>query len=158
VQGSEWDPDSIMEYQFEPGLIDEPDTYDTNGLFPPGKLSALDKQWAVKWYPGKDQPAPGTLQPYKSVAVNLAAGQQVDFTLKPTESRKFTMATTGASDTLLALFEDVNGTPRYLSADDDSGQDRNASITYKLFAGRTYHLRLRLYYPGRTGVTSVMYS
>src|SRR5690349_16792167 len=33
VQGSKWDPDSIMEYEFEPGLIDEPDQYDKKGLF-----------------------------------------------------------------------------------------------------------------------------
>ena len=31
VQGSTWDPDSIMEYEFEAGLIDEPDQYDING-------------------------------------------------------------------------------------------------------------------------------
>jgi hypothetical protein len=53
----------------------------------------------------------------------------------------------GASDTLLGLFEEINGQPRYLAADDDSGEDRNASITYKCFAGRKYHVRLRLYYP-----------
>ena len=40
VQGSTWDPDSIMEYEFEPGLIDEPEEYDINGLTPPGTLSA----------------------------------------------------------------------------------------------------------------------
>ena len=51
VQGSAWDPDSIMEYEFEPGLIDEPDQYDTNGLTPPGTLSPMDKQWVSKWYP-----------------------------------------------------------------------------------------------------------
>ena len=36
VQGSTWDPDSIMEYEFEPGLIDEPEQYDINGLFATG--------------------------------------------------------------------------------------------------------------------------
>src|SRR5262245_28393299 len=35
VQGSTWDPNSIMEYEFEPGLIDEPEQYDTGGLYPP---------------------------------------------------------------------------------------------------------------------------
>jgi hypothetical protein len=43
VQGSAWDPDSIMEYEFEPGLIDEPEQYDINGLTPPGTLSSADK-------------------------------------------------------------------------------------------------------------------
>ncbi|HEX3454009.1 MAG TPA: hypothetical protein VHS03_05250 [Gaiellaceae bacterium] len=157
VQGSTWDPDSIMEYEFEPGLIDEPDQYDVNGLTPPGVLSKPDKDWAVKWYPAA-KPTAKVLQPFQSVAVKLDAGQQVDFVIQPTSSRKYTMTTTGASDTLLVLFEEVNGTSRYVAADDDSGTDTNASITQKLFAGRTYHLRLRLYYPGQTGTTSVMYS
>jgi hypothetical protein len=65
------------------------------------------------------------------------------------------MATKGASDTLLVLFEEINGQPRYVTADDDSGEDRNASINYKFFAGRKYHVRLRLYYPGQTGITSL---
>jgi hypothetical protein len=155
VQGSNWDPDSIMEYEFEPGLIDEPDQYDVNGLYPPGTLSPADQQWAVTWYPGATA-KPASLEPFKSVAVDLAAGQQVDFVFVPPGSRKYTIATKGASDTLLGLFEEVGGKPRYLAADDDSGEDRNASISYKLFKGRTYHVRLRLYYPGQTGTTALM--
>ena len=157
VQGSTWDPDSIMEYEFAPGLIDEPDQYDINGLTPPGVLSKADQDWALKWYPtAKAKTA--TLEPFKSVAVDLVAGQQIDFQIKPTESRKYTIETKGASDTLLVLFEEVNGQPRFLSGDDDSGEDRNASISYKLFQGRTYVARLRLYYPGMSGTTSLMYS
>src|SRR6201988_3618668 len=155
VQRSAWDPDSIMEYEFEPGLIDEPEQYDVNGLVPPGTLSAMDKQWALSWYPGA-APQPTTLKPLQSVAFDLAAGQQVDVVIKPTTSRKYTIATQGASDTLLALFEDVGNQPRFLAGDDDSGEDRNAKITYKLFKGRTYHARLRLYYPGLTGTTSLV--
>jgi len=157
VVGSSWDPDSIMEYEFESGLIDEPEKYDREGLVPPGTLSQSDKAWALKWYPGATAD-PASLEPFKSVAVNLDAGQQIDFIFHPSSSRKYTISTKGASDTLLALFEDVGGKPRYLTADDDSGEDRNASITYKLFRGRTYRLRLRLYYPGQTGTTSIMAS
>jgi hypothetical protein len=157
VQGSVWDPDSIMEYEFEPGLIDEPEQYDVNGLTPPAKLSQADKEWALKWYPGL-QPALTTLQPFQSIAVDLAAGQQVDYAIKPTESRKYKIETKGATDTLLVLFEEINGEPRYLAGDDDSGEDRNATITYKLFKGRSYIIRLRLYYPGASGKTSLMIS
>ena len=110
----------------------------------------------MKWYPAA-KARPKVLAAFESVAIDLAAGEQVDFVIKPTESRKFTMMTKGASDTLLVLFEEVDGEPRYLAADDDSGEERNASIVYKLFKGRTYNLRLRLYYPGQSGTTSVMY-
>jgi hypothetical protein len=157
VQGSTWDPDSIMEYEFESGLIDEPEQYDVNGLTPPGTLSDADKGWARQWYPTFNTELT-TLQPFLSVAAEIAAGQQIDFAIKPTASRKYTIETKGASDTLLVLFEDINGESRYLSGDDDSGEDWNSSITYKLFAGRSYIVRLRLYYPGLSGTTSLMYS
>ena len=157
VQGSAWDPDSIMEYEFEPGLIDEPEQYDVHGLTPPGTLSAADRQWALKWYPPL-QASLMTLQPFQPAVLDLAAGQQADFSIKPMASRKYKIETKGASDTLLVLFEDINGVPRYLSGDDDSGEDRNASITYKLFQGRNYIVRLRLYHPGMSGKTSLMYS
>jgi hypothetical protein len=157
VQGSTWDPDSIMEYEFEPGLIDVPEKYDVGGLTPPGTLSAGDKQWALKWYPPLQATVP-MLQPFQTVTADLAAGQQIDYAIRPTSSRKYTIETKGASDTLLVLFEDINGDPRYLSGDDDSGQDRNARITYKLFQDRRYIVRLRLYYPGQSGKTSLMYS
>ena len=98
------------------------------------------------------------LQPFQAATVNLAAGQQLDFAIKPTESRKFTIETKGASDTLLVLFENVSGDSRFLAGDDDSGEDRNASISYKLFKDRSYTVRLRLYYPGRSGKTSLMIS
>ncbi len=155
VQGSTWDPDSIMEYEFEPGLIDEPQQYDINGLTPPGTLSNADKTWAIKWYPSEAS-QPATLVPAQSIPVQLAAGQQVDYVFQPTATRKYTVTTKGASDTLLVLFEEIDGQPRYVTADDDSGEDRNASITYKFFAGRKYHIRLRLYYPGQTGTTTVI--
>src|SRR3954470_12549501 len=157
VQGSAWDPDSIMEYEFEPGLIDEPEQYDVHGLTPPGTLSTPDKEWARKWYPALPA-ALTTLQPFHAATVELAAGQQVDFAIKPSDSRAYTIETKGASDTLLALFEEINGEPRFLAGDDDSGEGRNASIRHKLFKGRNYLLRLRLYYPGQSGKTSAMYS
>jgi hypothetical protein len=157
VQGSKWDPDSIMEYEFEPGLIDEPDEYDVNGLTPPGTLSRADKEWARQWYPPLKATLP-KLQPFQAATADLAAGKQIDFAIKPTESRKYTIETKGASDTLLTLFEEIDGEPRFLAGDDDSGEDRNARITYKLFKGRGYIVRLRLYYPGQSGKTSVMYS
>jgi len=158
VSGSEWDPDSIMEYEFEPGLIAKPERYESEGLVPPAILSKADKEWALKWYPGETDAGPGELKVFESVAVDLEAGQQVDFRFQPTQSRRHTFATNGATDTLLTLFEEVGGQPRYLAADDDSGQDRNARIRYKLFKGRSYFVRLRLYYPGETGTTSLMVS
>ena len=46
---------------------------------------------------------------------------------------------------------------RYRTGDDDSGEDRNAYIRRRLHAGRTYVLRLRLYYAADSGETAVMW-
>jgi hypothetical protein len=157
VQGSKWDPDSIMEYEFEPGLIVLPHPYDVTGITPPGTLSSLDKEWALKWYPAMPKALPA-LQPFKPAVMSLAAGKQADFEIAPNESRRFTVETKGGSDATLVLFEEINGTSRYLAGDDDSGENRNASINQKLFAGRKYVARLRLNHPGPSGKVSLMYS
>lgn len=156
VQGSTWDPNSIMEYEFGAGLIIAPPGYE-KGLIPPGTLSQADKDWALKWYPPQQSALPA-LQPFQPAVAELATGQQMDFVIKPTASRKYTIETKGATDAVMVLFEDINGTPEYLTGDDDSGEERTAKINYKLIQGRTYIVRLRLATPGPTGQTSVMFS
>ena len=55
VQGTEWDPDSVMHYPFEAGLIKQPTRYQTEPLLPAGGLSARDvayvKQQMAHWMP-----------------------------------------------------------------------------------------------------------
>ena len=50
VQGSSWDPDSVMHYPFEPGLILKPEQY-RQGLQPAGGLSQRDREWVHTFYP-----------------------------------------------------------------------------------------------------------
>lgn len=121
-----------------------------DGLVPLAKLSNADRT--------RNSASPPALTPLQSVAVELAAGQHADFLFQPTVSRKYSIATKGACNTLLALFEEINGNPRYLTAADDSGEDRNASIAYKLFKGRKYLLLVRVYQPAQSGTTSLMVS
>jgi hypothetical protein len=156
VQGSTWDPDSIMEYEFEAGLILKPEQY-AQGLIPPGTLSAADKSWAVQWYPTMPKKL-SVLQPLKPMSAELVSGQQMDFTIEPTASRVYTIESKGATDSLLTLFEKINGVPRFVAGDDDSGTERTASISQKLFAGREYIARLRVVYPGQSGKTSLLLS
>src|SRR5690606_37173123 len=42
VQGSAWDPNSVMHYQFEQGLIEHPTKFRTSPLIPQGGLSSVD--------------------------------------------------------------------------------------------------------------------
>jgi hypothetical protein len=43
-------------------------------------------------------------------------------------TRYYEIRTFGASDSVMVLFEYQDGEPRYLTADNDSGEDRNAYI------------------------------
>jgi hypothetical protein len=156
VEGSMWDPDSIMEYTFRAGLIVEPSEY-SGGVRPPGTLSELDKQYALRWYPSLGPAEPPMLAPFRSVPLSLKPAEQANFTLSPPGTRKYTFSTFGVSDTVMVLFENVGGQQRYVTGDDDSGQDRNSLFRAKLFQGRQYVLRVRLYYAWESGQTAVMY-
>ncbi|WP_298585033.1 M12 family metallopeptidase [uncultured Kocuria sp.] len=154
VEGSTWDPDSVMQYSFPEGLIKEPARYQP-GISPPGGLSAKDQEWVRKFYPVLPDALPA-LEPFRSTPLTLAPGQQADFAITPDASRKYQVATFGAADTTLVLFEEVDGELRFLAGDDDSGEDRNSSLSAKLFRGRRYVVRVRLAWAGRSGDTAIM--
>jgi len=157
VRGSNWDPNSIMEYPFEPGLIDEPAQY-RSGLTPAGGLSALDKSYAKQFYPALGNADVTDLNPLQSVPLTIAAGQQINLRIVPDATRQYEIRTVGVSDTVMVLFEDVNGELRYRTADDDGGEDRNAFIKVKLYKGRKYMVRMRLYFASDAGATAVVMS
>jgi hypothetical protein len=154
IQGSNWDPDSVMEYPFEGGLIKEPQQY-RNGLTPAGGLSERDKTWVKTFYPPLNESDFKELKPFKSEDLALADGQQRDFIIRPDATRYYDIRTFGTSDVVMVLFEDVNGEDRYRTADDDSGEERNSSLKVKLFKDRKYILRIRLY-SQHSDATSVM--
>jgi hypothetical protein len=158
VEGSTWDPDSVMEYRFPGGLIVEPERY-RGGIAPPGTVSGLDREFVRRWYPpAATAPAgPPVLEPFVSVPLELVASGQADFTLSPPGTREYQVGSFGASDVVLVLFEEVDGELRFVAGDDDAGEDRNALLTAKLFQGRRYVVRLRLYHAWESGRSAVMY-
>ena len=64
--------------------------------------------------------------------------------------------TFGKSDTVMVLFEEQNGDLKYIDGDDDSGTDLNSQIKVRLYQGKRYILRIRLYFNSVAGETSVM--
>lgn len=158
VQGTAWDPDSIMHYAFAAGLIRQPDRY-RNGLTPAGGLSQHDIDQALVFYPRMD-PASGDaeLRVGQSQSLSLAPAEQRNFTIRPTATRTYTIQTIGQSDTVIVLFEDQNGDLKYVDGDDDSGTDLNSRLVVRLYQGRRYVLRIRLYSDFSTGGTSVILS
>jgi len=157
VQGTQWDADSVMHYSFEAGLIKAPAQF-AGGIFPPGGLSARDQSWLKEIYPklGGTATFP-ELKLLESRPLSIRAGQQIDLRLNPAASRTYEMRTFGTSDTLMVLFEDIDGELRYRTGDDDSGEDRNAYIKRRLYKRRKYVLRIRMYYADRPGETGVMW-
>ncbi len=156
VKGTNWDPDSVMEYAFGPGLITEPAAY-RGGLQPKGGLSAADKAWIVVSYPGV-----GPTQEIPALEVGLSqklaikAGETRVFNFTPTRTRTYSIATFGSADTLMVLFEVRTAGNVQIAGDDDSGTDRNARIDLRLISGRRYQIGIRLYYAQMAAETAVM--
>jgi hypothetical protein len=162
VEGSDWDRNSIMHYRIDRGLILEPAEFRTTALVPAGGLSAQDKLWIRKFYPPMaPEPQIPLLEPFRSVRLDITAGQQADFRVTPQETRWYTFQTFGSADTVMALFERVSAGGdaeglRLREGDDDSGTDRNARFGVRLFVGREYVLRVRLFWAWASGKTAVM--
>ena len=154
VGGSAWDPDSIMHYAFQAGLIDEPAEY-RQGLFPEPGLSPVDEEQVRVFYP-PTAPPPTELRPYDFQQLSIAPGGQKDFTINPTATREYSIQTFGASDAVIVLFEERDGSPQFVAGDDDSGWGRNARLHLRLYAGSRYILRIRLYYQWASGETAVL--
>lgn len=155
VSGSAWDPDSVMHYPFGAGLIKVPERFQNEPLVPAGGLSDADETWMRTWYPpvGDDLPV---LRPFRSVPVHVAPGEQAQFLLEPDATRTHVIRTLGEADTVMVLFEQVDGEWRHLASVDDSGQDLNAVLHEKLFQGRRYKVHVRLYWAADSGDFAVI--
>lgn len=148
VEGSNWDPDSIMHYPFEAGLIIKPEKYAT-GLQPKGGLSHKDIEHALYFYPKLTRKSYQKIDMLNTAALTCASGEQEDFIFIPRVSRKYKIQTVGTLDTVVILFEDdEKGNVHYLSGDDDSGKEANASIYMRLIEGRKYVIRVRVLFRG----------
>jgi len=147
VDGSTWDPKSIMHYEFGPGLIDEPEEHKRNGIHPPGGLSDLDKHTAKVLYPAVFAMTP--LPAYTFVDLKLKEGQEHQCTIEVDQTMEYQIQTFTKSDSLLVLYEapDIGKFETYipLERDEDVSSDRNASITKRLEQGKRYVLTVRLY-------------
>ena len=135
-------------------MIKEPAKF-KSGLTPKAGLSKKDTAQVKFFYPPlKPQYPELKLLRVQRLAIN--AGEQVNFTVLPTASRSYNFRTFGNSDTVMVLFEDDNGEMLYVTGDDDSGSALNASFRVRLYKGRKYILRIRLYFNFSSGDAAVM--
>lgn len=141
VDGSRWDPNSIMHYAFEKGLILKPAKY-ARGLTPAGGLSRRDRQWARALYPPvAPAAARPVLHPFRTTALGLVAGQQRDFAFRAQATRMHTFRIVGDAEVAMALFRKGAEAGRPLAG---SAGTAAASVKATLNAGETYVLRVRL--------------
>jgi hypothetical protein len=155
VEGTDWDPNSIMHYGFPAGLILQPAEY-RDGIDPQLGLSESDRNEVRKFYPPIDDAAHPTLEPFRLETLNIGPGEQANFIIEPRETREYTIQTFGSADTLLVLFEDQGGDTRFMAGDDDSGTSLNAKIQTRLYPNRRYILRVRLYLNWASAQTALM--
>ncbi len=145
VQGSAWDPRSIMHYPFEPGLLQSPPPYDTQGVAKNLQLSANDAAWMRYFYPPITATQPISADVIVPVAREI--GAQTDFTFTPMESREYRLEAVGAGDMRIALARVLQGAQsRMLAVADDAATDENAAIIQHLERGKTYKIHARTRY------------
>lgn len=156
VKGTNWDPDSVMEYQFGPGLIDAPAAFKASGLFPKGGLSPDDVRWVRESYPAVAAAKIPVLQVGLSQLLQLTAGETRVFAFKPTRTRSYNVGTFGSSDTVMVLFEVTDQGNVEIAGNDDSGTDLNAKVKMRLQKGRNYQVGVRLYHTDAAAETALL--
>ncbi|HTI93017.1 MAG TPA: M12 family metallopeptidase [Puia sp.] len=143
VTGSNWDPTSIMEYEFGPGLVVEPAEYKA-GIFPPGVLSSFDIAGVKSFYPDMTTSSLVNLKVMQSTPIAATSGGQANFTFTPPVTRKYTFQTFGEMDTVMVVSEKGDKENHYLSGDDDSGAEKNTKIGLPLVKDREYLVNVRV--------------
>lgn len=156
VEGSDWDPRSIMHYPFKEGLIAAPEPWASKGVPDPTGLSAIDVARARNFYPSLNDNNSPELYPFRSEKLELAPREQANFVINPDATRTYEFATFGESDVVMVLFELRQSGPVYVAGDDDSGEDTNARLRVRLEAGKRYILRIRLFYSNSYADSAVM--
>jgi len=149
VHGTQFDPDSIMLYAFPDSWTENMGATQEND-----DLSALDKQFvqSEKMYPGRSEPQESAtvLPVWSATAADIStAGEEDLYTFEVATARVHTIATSGSTDAVLALFGPNSPTEK-IAEDDDGGVGTNARIQAELQPG-IYYARVRHYSPSRTG-------
>ena len=120
--------------------------------------TTLYAKWLTKdeWRDGSSFERALIAESGKSYSVNIASGGQiVYFAFTATESKSYTIQSTGSSDTYATLYDASQSS---LTTDDDSGSDRNFKITYTMTAGNTYYIAVKFYSSSSTGTFTVEFN
>jgi hypothetical protein len=156
VTGSKWDPNSVMEYQFNAGMILQPAKYQTAPLLPAGGLSLLDVQWVKRTYPALGAASLPALAMFESATIAAASGEQKAFTITPDATRRYHIRLFGEADAVLLLYEVSGKSETYLAGSNDAGGPDNAALEERLDASKTYIVKVKVIYTPKPKTLSVM--
>jgi hypothetical protein len=145
VKGTNWDPSSIMEYEFGPGLVLKPVEY-TKGIFPPGILSKNDIDTVKKIYPPIKKSSIKNIVSNKQIQIKAISGGQDDFIFTAPVTKSYTFQTQGKLDTIMVISEKGQKENYYMAGDDDSGLEKNSKIKLPLVKGRKYLINIKVTY------------
>ena len=149
IDGSPWDPKSIMEYPFEAKLILAPPPYNKDGIQPNYDLSDLDRAWVLRFYPSLPGATPIHVMDLKRL--DPTSGAQSDFVFVPEMTRDYSVRTVGKSDSKIVVFVERDGSPRHQAAADDSGSPDNAEVVTRMVKGERYIIRVRTHFAAAPG-------
>jgi hypothetical protein len=158
VNGSTWDPDSIMHYPFEKGLILKPEEYKGKDLNPAGGLSELDIKYALSFYPSQNMKKDIRITELVSQPIDVQNCEQQNFLFTPAKTKEYTIQTVGELDTVVVLNEKIGRELKYVAGDDNSGTDKNALITKRLSKEKTYVIKVKVYYKKPSAETALLIS
>jgi hypothetical protein len=159
VNGSNWDPDSIMHYPFEKGLIKKPGEYANKDLEPAGGLSPQDIEFALLFYPPQNIMKDIRVTAMASYPIDADNCEQQNYIFKPGQTKKYTIQTIGRLDTVMVLSEKLTGDKlKFVAGDDNSGTDNNALISSTLSKKKTYVIKVKVYYKKPNEKTALMIS
>ena len=157
VTGSNWDKDSIMHYEFDAGLIIQPEEYQVNPLTPANGLSSRDVSWVKSFYPPLSPDDYRKLGVNESQKLDVLPGSQANFLFRPNETRHYRCRLFGEGDCVMVLFEtDAQGGLRYASGEDDTALESNGSIRHRFRHGQEYVIRVRVNYSVRPEELAIM--
>lgn len=136
INGSDFDPKSIMLYSF-------PANWTLNGFHsdPNESLSVLDKEFAARVYPGSGVVNPVEI-PVFETTVQGAIGQPGEedlYKFTAQTAGAYTIETEGPTDLVMSLYA---SNQTLIAQDDDSGTGRNPKIVQALTPG-TYIVQVR---------------
>ncbi len=158
VNGSTWDPDSIMHYPFQKGLINKPDEYTGKDLQPAGGLSPMDTKYALSFYPAQNIKQDIRITELMSYDIDVQNCEQQNYIFQPLKTKTYTIQTVGQLDTVMVLNEKTGREIKYMAGDDNSGTDNNAMISKRLQKGRTYVIKIKVYYKKQKSKAALMIS